>query len=276
MATAPSPTATDVQGQPYRFERLTTGMIIDDMWYRLDDLGPGDTIPAFDLPTTDGGRFASSDLGTTPVLMVFGSRTCPVTQSAGPHLKALHQEYGARIRFVLVNTREAHPGELITQPTTDEEKFAHARDLQDHHGLPFEVAVDDLDGTLHRALSPKPNSAYLLDVHARIMYRAHWANDRRSLEPALQAAADGREVTRGRSRAMVRPLMMAVGHLPAIVDDAGQDVERDVWRAAPPLALLGRLSRPFRTLPVDGRGFAALGVLGGLAIAAVLGITAIA
>ena len=269
-------TATDIAGERYRFETLTTGMVVDDMWYGRNDLGPGDTVPAFDLPTTDGGRFTSSDLGTRPVLMIFGSRTCPITESAGPHLKALHEEYGSKTRFVMVNTREAHPGELITQPKTDEEKLEHAKALQSHHDLPFEVAVDDLDGTLHRAFSPKPNSAYLLDPEGRILYRAHWANDHRSLEPALKAAAEGREFTKGRSRAMFRPLMMAVGHLPAIVGDAGKKVERDVWRAAAPLALLARLSRPFQTLPTDRRGFAALGVLGLLTIAVLLGIVAIA
>ncbi len=74
-------TATDIAGERYRFETLTTGMVVDDMWYGRNDLGPGDTVHAFDLPTTDGGRFTSSDLGTRPVLMIFGSRTCPITRS---------------------------------------------------------------------------------------------------------------------------------------------------------------------------------------------------
>jgi len=50
---------------------------------------------------------------------------------------------------------------------------------------------------------------------------------------------------------MVRPLLRAVGHLPGVVRFAGSRVERDVWLAAPPLALLGRLSRLFTWLPTD-------------------------
>jgi hypothetical protein len=70
---------------------------------------PGDRIPVFDLPVLDGGRFSSSDLGGRPVLLAVGSRTCPVTESSGPVLCRLHAEFGDKVRFVLVNTREAHP-----------------------------------------------------------------------------------------------------------------------------------------------------------------------
>ena len=84
-----------------------------------------------------------------------------------------------------------------------------------HHDIPFEVAVDDIDGTLHRALTPKPNSAYLLDPAGTIRYRAHWANDERGLRGALSACAQGRIPARDRSRAMVRPLMRATATCPA-------------------------------------------------------------
>jgi hypothetical protein len=60
---------------------------------------------------------------------------------------------------------------------------------------------------------------------------------------------------------MAGPLMRAVGHLPGIVRYAGRRVERDVWLAAPPLALLGRLSRLFRRFPADRRGPAALALV---------------
>jgi hypothetical protein len=164
----------------------------------------------------------------------------------------VHREHGHRVRFVIVNTREAHPGEAIPQPATSEQKRAHAEALRDNHGITYEVAVDDIDGTLHRHLSPKPNSAYLLQPGGTIAYRAHWANDG-GLRRAVTDLLDG-EIPRGRSRAMVRPLLRAVGHLPGIVRAGGPKIERDVWRAAPPLALLARLSVLLRPIPVDSRG----------------------
>jgi thiol-disulfide isomerase/thioredoxin len=153
---------TGQSGEAYRFDSFRTGLLIDDMRFRRTDPGPGDPVPAFDLPTLDGGRFRGDDLGNRPVLVIFGSRTCPVTESAGPRLARLHHAFARDVRFVFVNTREAHPGERIPQPETFDEKWAHAPLVRDHHRFGFDVAVDDIDGSLHRYFSPKPNSAYLL------------------------------------------------------------------------------------------------------------------
>lgn len=240
-------------GADYRFDTFRTSSLVDDMRFRRADPGPGDRIPDFKLPTLDGGSFASDDFGPRPVLMIFGSRTCPVTESALPRLGKLHADFGDRIRFVFVNTREAHPGDLIVQPTTPEQKHAHAEALRDHHHISYEVAVDDIDGTLHRHFTPKPNSAYLLQTDGTVAYRAHWANDDDGLRHAITDLLEGR-IPRGRSRATIRPLMRAVGHLPGIVRAGGPKIERDVWRAAAPLALLARLSTVLRPLPLDRRG----------------------
>lgn len=253
--------ATAGAGDAYRFERFRTGLLVGDMYFGSDAPGAGDRVPDFDLATLDGGRFADTDLGPRPVLLVFGSRTCPVTESAGPVLRGLHAEFGDAVRFVLVNTREAHPGQLLPQPRTFERKWEHARELRRHHALPFEVAVDGIDGETHRAFSPKPNSAYLIAPDGTILYRAHWANDARGLHAALAAAVRGEAPERGHSRGMAGPLLRAVGHLPGIVGAAGSRVERDVWLAAPPLAVLGRLSRLFGRLPADRRGPAATALL---------------
>jgi hypothetical protein len=271
MTSQAAPGHADQAAREYRFHRFSTALLIDDMTFGRRAPGPGDPVPAFDLPTLDGGRFRSDDLGGLPVLLVTGSRTCPITESAGPVLRRLHAEFGDRIRFVLVNTREAHPGDRFGQPQTFEEKWEHATELRRHHDIGFEVAVDDLDGLLHRALTPKPNSAYLLDPSGIIRYRAHWANDERGLRAALIDAAGGRQPVRGRSRGMAGPLLRAVGHLPGVVRFAGPRVERDVWLAAPPLALLGRLSRLLPWLPTDRRG-----IVAAVALASVAAIVAAA
>ncbi|MET8153772.1 TlpA family protein disulfide reductase [Actinoplanes sp. NPDC049668] len=271
---APTVRADARAADAYRFTRFGSALLLDDLTFDRDAPGPGDRVPAFDLVTLDGGRYRDTELGPLPVLMVFGSRTCPVTESAGPVLRRLHALFGARVRFVLVNTREAHPGDVFGQPQTFAEKRVHAAELRDHHGIDFEIAVDDIDGRLHRAMSPKPNSAYLIDPSGVIRHRAHWANDEHSLRTALTDLTAGRVPARGRSRAMVGPLMRAVGHLPGIVRFAGRRVERDVWLAAPPLAVLGRMSRLFGRLPVDRRGPAAAVILA-LTAAAVVSTIAV-
>jgi len=183
-------------GNAYRFDRLRLGLVLRDLYFTKTDPGPGERMVDFDLPTLDGGRFRSQDLSeTAPVLMVFGSYTCPVTESAAPGLRHLHARFGDRVPFVMVNVREAHPGANVPQPNSMEEKQAHAGLLRDLHDLTFDIAVDDIAGSLHRAMSPKPNSAYLLGSDGSILFRAHWANATRALAAALE------DVTAGRPRA---------------------------------------------------------------------------
>jgi peroxiredoxin len=181
MNTAATQQAT-IAANDYRYEhpRLYPD-IVNDMFITKGDLGPGDRVKPFDLETTDGGRLRSADLKVKgqAVLLVFGSTTCPVTESAADGLKQLYATYGNKVRFVMVKVREAHPGQTIVQPQTFEEKRRHAVDLKKHHNLPFEVVVDDIDGTFHRSLGSRPNSAYVIDPSGTILFRAQWANETR-------------------------------------------------------------------------------------------------
>ena len=123
-------------GQRYRFDRLTLPLALRDLHFNKDDPGPGDRVPEFDLPILDGGRFRSSDLAKSrPTLLIFGSSTCPVTDNASPGLNELYLGFGHRVRFVMVNVREAHPGKSFPQPRTPDAKMAHAEQLRHLHGL---------------------------------------------------------------------------------------------------------------------------------------------
>lgn len=225
-------------GRRYRFDRLSLPLVLRDMYFRKDAPAPGDAVPAFDLPTIDGGRFRSTDLAATgPVLLVFGSSTCPVTDDAAPGIIGLHRRFGDRVRFVMVDVREAHPGAAFPQPRTPAEKTAHAELLRSLHGFAFEVAVDDVDGTLHRALSPKPNSAYLLGLDGRILFRAHWANDTSAIANALAAVVAGAPLRRTRSGGVFRATLRMMPNIAPVLDRAGRGAWSDLWRVAPPLAI---------------------------------------
>lgn len=274
MTTAVSPGQTYSSDQRYQYDTFTIRLILEDLVFKANDPKPGNAVPAFDLPLVQGGRFRSADLGGKPVLMVFGSLTCPVTESSGSVLKRLHETYGAHIRFVMVNTREAHPGTLIPQPKTFAEKDRHARQLRDHHQFPFEVAVDDLEGSLHRALGPKPNSAYLLGPTGVILFRAHWANDAGGLRQAISDVLSRQTQRRTKSSAMLWPLLKAIGFLPGIVSRGGAKISHDVWRAVPPFGAVAALSRVFPFLPRDYRGLAATMLLVAAGTAATVLVTA--
>ena len=101
------------------------------------------------------------------------------------------------------------------------------------------MAVDDIEGTLHRALSPKPNSAYLLNQAGTVLFRALWANDRKELAAALEAVVDGRLPSPSGSGGLIRPMFRLWRHVAPVLDRAGSGAWRDMWSAATPLAAIG-------------------------------------
>jgi hypothetical protein len=229
-----------------------------DLYFDRDDPGPGDRVPAFDLPTVQGGRFRSGDLAARgPALLIFGSSTCPMTDSAAPGLNELYCRFGDRVRFVMVNVREAHPGKALPQPGTLAEKTARAEQLRHLHGFEFEIGVDDVDGTLHRALSPKPNSAYVLGAGGTILFRAHWANDTEALAAALTAVVAGESPRPSQSGGLVRPMLRILRNIAPVLDRAGSGAWADMWRVAPPLAALAFALKALGLRPRSARSPAA-------------------
>ena len=144
--------------------------------------------------------------------------------------------------------------------------------MRDDLHVAYEVAVDDIDGALHRAVGPKPNSAYVLRPDGTITARVHWANDTAAVRAASRTPSGRAPCATGEEGRRRRPT--AIRHLPDVVRRAGAKAERDVWRAAPPLALLGRASSLLSRLATDRRGPAA--AVGLTVFAAVALATAIA
>jgi len=256
-------------GETYRFDHPSMTDIMRDMYIGAGELGPGDSMPEFDLPTTDGGRVASTDLGAEakPILLIFGSRTCPVTESGGEDLRHLYTAFRDRVRFVMVQVREAHPGAAIPQPKTPEQKFRHAVALKEHHRLPFEVAVDDIDGTLHRKLGARPNSAFLISEAGKIVFRAHWANEPEPLRRALNDATAGRTPTPSSVSRTPFAVIKAVGYMSPVLTSAGRGARADTWKVAPLMGAMMMISDLLFFLPAKKRGAC---VVGGMAIAAML------
>lgn len=240
----------------YRIEHPSALDVLGDLRIPATDPGPGDRIPSFDLETVDGGRFASDEFDGRGrhVLLVFGSLTCPITESAGDGLVQLHRTYGDSVRFVVVNVREAHPGEHTPQPATIEAKTRHASRLREHHCMDFEVAVDDVDGTVHRAFGTRPSSAYLIDPAGTIVFRAHWSNLTDELDAALAAVTNGRPIAKPAVGGTLRAMAKMTGHASTAFQSAGPGAMTDTWRAAPPFAAMIAISRLFGFLAKDRRG----------------------
>jgi len=258
--------------EAYRYKRFTTKLLFDDLRFRRGAARPGDSMPVFELVTTDEVRLTNPDVFTDkPVLFIFGSMTCPMTASAAPSVQALYEEFGHRIRFIMLYVREAHPGEYITQAETLEEKLQHARTLKQFYNIEWTVAADNVDGDLHRTLDPKPNSAFLADSNGHILFRSLWAADRDALRQALDAAAAGNKPETTESTALLVPVARAMGKVDEVMNRGGPQAARDLWRAGFPMALAGRVATFFHRLEPDQRGIAAVLTLA-IAMAATLGL----
>ena len=260
---------TSTSGSAYRYDHFRLSHLLADMRFDPDTPTTGDRLPQLDLDTLDGGRITFEDLDR-PHLFVFGSNTCPMTASAGDVLGARHHEFGDKIRFVLVQVREAHPGEHLPQPSSMEEKRAHARRLRDTLNVDFTVAIDDFDGSFHSSLDPKPNAAYLVDRHGRILFRSMWASDEPGLRTALTATIEGRTAARRQSTRVLQPTLGALGHVGPVIDDAGPRARRDLLRSAPPMLLAARLTAQFRRVSPNRRGRALLATAGATLLAVTL------
>ncbi len=243
----------------YRYQRFTTRLLFNDLRFRRDAAAPGDTFPEFKLITTDGTNLVNDDVfDGRPVIFIFGSMTCPMTASAAPAIEELQDEFGDRVNFIMLYVREAHPGEHFGQAETIEEKLDHARALQTFYDIDWTVAVDNVDGDLHRALDPKPNSAYLMDGAGTILFRSLWASDHCALRKALDAAAIGLPLPMKQSTRMIGPVIQAMGYVHDVMRRGGPQAVKDLWLAGFPMALAGRVATLFSQRSQERRGVAAV------------------
>ncbi len=259
IVTDPTSETFDHADAAYRYKKFTTRLLFRDLRFQKGAAMVGDHLPTFEIFTAEGDRTAIENVaGGKPVLLIFGSLTCPMTASAVPNLKELYWEFGERVEFVMLNVREAHPGEYHPQPETLEEKLDHAKALARLYAMPWTVVSDDIDGRLHRSLDPKPNSAFLIDAEGAIVFRSLWASDQPALHQALEAVANGEKPVRSESTALMGPVLGAMGYVQEVMDRAGPQAVKELWWSAFPMALMGRLATIFSQASPHKRGFYAL------------------
>jgi hypothetical protein len=222
-------------GSNYNYPAFERRMIADDMRFGGGPR-PGEPAPPIDLPTVSGEGFRLADCrGLRPVLLEFGSITCPMAAGARPALLRLWRDFGDRVELVSVYVREAHPGERYPRHESLEQKMAHARDWAERDPRPWTVAVDRLDGAVHRAYRPLPNSVYLIDSSGHVAFRALWAAAerllRKKLEELLAAEAKGAlPADLGERANRLLPLFHGAVEFDDTMARAGEKAARDVRR----------------------------------------------
>ena len=246
----------------YRYKAFTTKLLLRDMRFHKSAAKAGEPFPEFKLETTDGNVISKQDfINRKPLLLIFGSLTCPMTASAMPNIKHLHEKFGDKVEFVLMYVREAHPGERVPQSENITSKREHARQLKQLYDVDLTVATDDIDGSLHLALDPKPNAAFLMSTTGTVLFRSLWASDGKALTQALEDLVHDRPQSKTQSQKMFMPVVKAMGHVYEVMQRGGPQSVRDLWIAGFPMALTGWLATLFQPLSKDKRGIASVSIL---------------
>jgi tetratricopeptide (TPR) repeat protein len=127
---------------------------------------------------------ASLDLAhlPKPMVLVFGSYTCPKLRFSAADLKRAWGEFHDRVDFRLVYIREAHAegnwqstinqkeGVDLQPAHTLAEKQAHAALCLRKLSLPFGSVVDGMDGAAEKAYNAWPSRVYLVSRDGRVAF----------------------------------------------------------------------------------------------------------
>lgn len=143
----------------------------------------GSQAPGFSGTDTEGRTVKLSDYrGKSHVVLEFGCITCApaVTQAAiykSSISKLLVPKFAGRgVEFLMVYTREAHPGERIGAHKSFQEKMLRARQFKRLDKVNIRIVVDGIDGKIHRKYGMLPNMIYIIGKDGRIVYKANWTD----------------------------------------------------------------------------------------------------
>ena len=150
------------------------------------DPGPklNDMAPNFELHDASARKsVALHDFqGKYPVVLVFGSYSCPNFRGAADALAAMYRTYRARVSFLLVYIREAHAGaewqstrnvrEVVTlaPALSYSEKQDRATMCSRKLHLPFPAVVDGMDGAVEKSYNAWPSRVFVVGEDGRILY----------------------------------------------------------------------------------------------------------
>ena len=139
----------------------------------------GDDAPDFSLRTYDGSQVITlSKFRGKPVVLVFGSCTCPPFVRSTSTINSLFDEYREDVNFLMIYIREAHPiggREVpnnqfkVNAPTTLRERCELAEDFNGRIQMRMPIVVDTIDDAVADVYAPWPNRLVVVDADGKIV-----------------------------------------------------------------------------------------------------------
>lgn len=161
----------------------------------------GDKAPDFELIDLDNKKLSLKSLLGKPVVIEFGSYTCPVFRRKVEGLASLQSQYGEAVQWVMVYTLEAHPtdgwnisintrsGIELPQHTSFEKRLECAKLCQEKLDLKLHVLVDGYENKVTDAYGGRPNRGFVIDAQGKVVSRQAWIevdDTRKALDSILQ------------------------------------------------------------------------------------------
>ena len=168
---------------------------------RHGELEAGDQAPVFELADAEGVNETclKSLHGSKPLVLVFGSYTCPYFRDSARVVKDLYDSYKNDAQILLVYIREAHPqenGQLpenkhlapIPSAISLEQRRSAATTCAAALQMEMPILVDDLDNHVATTYRAWPYRVYVLDRTGEIAYTSVSAGtmDRSAIVKSLE------------------------------------------------------------------------------------------
>jgi peroxiredoxin len=165
------------------------------------NLKAGDAAPEFSLPRVGAdGEIALADYrGKKPVVLIFGTMSCPPYRRGVVDFRDLYESYKDRVEFLQVYIREAHPDSIlyvvqdgkevlqkIEQTTTVEARQANAEVCRTTLKLNFPAVADREDNKVSQAYGGWPNRLVIVDQDGKVA----WISDARPSAFQAEPIAD--------------------------------------------------------------------------------------
>ena len=161
---------------------------LETMWCeaRKGALAVGQEAPDFDLPTRDGkARVRLSSLRhTKPVVLVFGSYTCPPFRKEMPAINEVYKQNADRVAFYFVYIEEAHASDVWPLQSNAKEKivYSNATGLAERTAvantcaksmkIEFPMLVDDMGGSTDKGYTAWPTRIYVVGTDGKIVFKS--------------------------------------------------------------------------------------------------------
>ena len=216
---------------PYNYKAFSFSQKPAEMehWQRCG-VQLGEVAPEFELADIHGRSVRLRDLAGGPVVLEFGSYTCPIFCGRIAAMEQLAQDF-PEVQFLVVYIREAHPGEVIGPHRSPADKRRTVRLLLREETIRRRVLIDSVDGGVHRLYGGAWNPVYVLNAAGVIVLRRAW-NEPDQVRSTLQDLRSGRnpaamETTDMGSPVYRRPLGFALLR-------GGRQALLDFYLSAPP------------------------------------------